>query len=196
MRKGEDAAGPKQSASKQPGGPPNDSKQPKPRKQEEPVDPELEQIREQMHRDVLSYSEKIRYSEIYRDDEYQYRHITLPPEIAQYLPDKKLKILLLESEYRRLGVRISSGWEHYMIYQPEPNILLLRRSLETAKKASGERTMEDLDEEHRIYLEQKRQREKEAATEQAKNGAAPPPTTRRKLTQPTRSAVKREPQDG
>jgi hypothetical protein len=67
MRKGEDAAGTsKQSASKQPGGPPNDSKQAKPRKQEEPVDPKLEQIREQMHRDVLSYSEKIRYSEIYR----------------------------------------------------------------------------------------------------------------------------------
>ncbi|KAI8336633.1 regulatory subunit of cyclin-dependent kinase [Chlamydoabsidia padenii] len=97
---------------------------------------ETQRIRERMHRDVVAYKSRIRYSEIYKDEEYQYRHVTLPPQIAQYLPDKNLKILLRESEYRRLGVNISSGWEHYMIYQPEPNILLLKRSIEFAKKVN------------------------------------------------------------
>lgn len=69
MRKAEDVAGTsKQSTSKQPGGPPTDSKSSKPRKQQEPVDPKLDQIREQMNRDVLAYRENIRYSEIYKGE--------------------------------------------------------------------------------------------------------------------------------
>lgn len=48
---------------------------------------------------------------------YHCRHVTLPPQIAAHLPDGGLKTLLRENDYRRLGVGISGGWEHYMIYR-------------------------------------------------------------------------------
>ncbi|ORZ25724.1 regulatory subunit of cyclin-dependent kinase [Absidia repens] len=124
---------------------------------------ELKAIRERLKRDVLAYKDDIVSSGIYADDNYQYRHIILPKEIAAYLPHAKDKILLKEHEYRRLGIDISSGWEHYMTYQPEPHILLLRRTHELASKLKKER-----DE----YIAKKK-REKEAA-ERAKAGAAQP----------------------
>ncbi|KAI9305081.1 regulatory subunit of cyclin-dependent kinase [Cunninghamella echinulata] len=97
-----------------------------------------------MKNDVKLYKEKITSSYIYADDKYQYRHITLPKEIADYLPDSMC--LLKESEYRQLGVEISAGWEHYMIHAPEPNILLLRRSHELSKKIEEERKAKKLKE--------------------------------------------------
>ncbi|KAI8089121.1 regulatory subunit of cyclin-dependent kinase [Halteromyces radiatus] len=86
-----------------------------------------------MRRDVQNYKKEIIISGIYNDT-YEYRHIILPKQIARYLPDKKYKILLQEKEYRRLDVNISLGWQHYMTYKPEPNILLLRRNFEDAKR--------------------------------------------------------------
>jgi hypothetical protein len=41
------------------------------------------------------------------------RHVTLPKEIAQWLPHYGL---LSEDEWRSLGVRQSLGWEHYMVH--------------------------------------------------------------------------------
>lgn len=41
------------------------------------------------------------------------RHVTLPKEIAQWLPHHGL---LAEEEWRSLGVKQSLGWEHYMIH--------------------------------------------------------------------------------
>ncbi|KAI8081761.1 regulatory subunit of cyclin-dependent kinase [Halteromyces radiatus] len=87
-----------------------------------------------MRRDVQNYKKEIIISGIYSDDTYEYRHIILPKQIARYLPDKKYKILLQEKEYRRLDVNISLGWQHYMTHKPEPNIFLLRRSFEDAKR--------------------------------------------------------------
>ncbi|KAI8335691.1 regulatory subunit of cyclin-dependent kinase [Chlamydoabsidia padenii] len=106
--------------------------------------------RERMQRDVATFREYIKRSPIYKDDEYQYRHIILPPQIAAYLPDRGLKRLLIEREYRQLGISISSGWEHYMIYRREPNILLLRRSHEVTRK---------LEAQYKLYLQQKKETE-------------------------------------
>jgi len=39
--------------------------------------------------------------------------------------------LMSESEWRSLGVQQSIGWVHYMIHEPEPNILLFRRPVTT-----------------------------------------------------------------
>lgn len=66
----------------------------------------------------------IQYSEKYYDDVYEYRHVVLPPEIAQHLPKNRL---LSENEWRGLGVQQSRGWEHYAIHRPEPHIMLFRR---------------------------------------------------------------------
>ena len=71
---------------------------------------------------------RIEYSEKYFDDRYEFRHVILPKEIAKEVPKDKL---LLEDEWRRVGVQQSRGWAHYAIHRPEPHILLFRRPLGT-----------------------------------------------------------------
>ena len=69
---------------------------------------------------------QIIYSPKYCDSQYEYRHVFLPPGLAKLVPGSHL---MSESEWRNLGVRQSIGWEHYMIHNPEPHILLFRRSI-------------------------------------------------------------------
>ncbi|NXE42893.1 CKS1 protein, partial [Ptilorrhoa leucosticta] len=91
---------------------------------------------------------QIYYSDKYDDEEFEYRHVMLPKDIAKLVPKTHL---LSESEWRNLGVQQSQGWVHYMIHEPgeprggaggaqgarsdplsrpaEPHILLFRRPL-------------------------------------------------------------------
>ncbi|XP_015792561.1 cyclin-dependent kinases regulatory subunit [Tetranychus urticae] len=71
-------------------------------------------------------SKNIYYSDKYYDDKYEYRHVTLPNEIAKMVPKTHL---MSEDEWRSLGIQQSQGWIHYMIHEPEPHILLFRRPL-------------------------------------------------------------------
>ncbi|XP_046999906.1 cyclin-dependent kinases regulatory subunit [Schistocerca americana] len=73
-------------------------------------------------------SKHIYYSEKYYDDEYEYRHVVLPKEIARQIPKTHL---LSEAEWRKLGVQQSKGWVHYMTHEPEPHILLFKRKITT-----------------------------------------------------------------
>ena len=66
----------------------------------------------------------IQYSERYSDDNYEYRHVILPPSVYRDIPKGKL---LSEQEWRSYGVQQAKGWIHYMIHLPEPHILLFRR---------------------------------------------------------------------
>ncbi|CAG0882895.1 unnamed protein product [Cyprideis torosa] len=70
---------------------------------------------------------QLSYSEKYDDGEFEYRHIHCPKEYS-----KKLKDLGLMSEevWRAIGIQQSVGWEHYMIHEPEPHVLLFRRRME------------------------------------------------------------------
>ncbi|KAJ2957212.1 hypothetical protein NQZ79_g7024 [Umbelopsis isabellina] len=63
-----------------------------------------------------------------------FRHVTLPKEIAQWLPHYDL---LSEDEWRSLGVRQSLGWEHYMVHSPEPHVLLFKREKDYQKKVKN-----------------------------------------------------------
>jgi cyclin-dependent kinase regulatory subunit CKS1 len=74
------------------------------------------------------YPTEIEYSDKYTDEYYEYRHVLLPKEIFKKLPAKKL---LLESEWRSIGIQQSKGWVNYTIHKPEPHILLFRRPLGT-----------------------------------------------------------------
>ncbi len=49
---------------------------------------------------------EIFYSETYKDDIYEYRHVILPPEQTQLVPRTHL---LTETEWRNLGKTIFSG---------------------------------------------------------------------------------------
>ncbi|RNA36914.1 cyclin-dependent kinases regulatory subunit [Brachionus plicatilis] len=68
---------------------------------------------------------RIVYSDRYSDDDYEYRHVILPSDLAKLIPKAHL---LTETEWRNLGIQQSPGWIHYMHHQPEPHILLFRRA--------------------------------------------------------------------
>ncbi|XP_065186589.1 cyclin-dependent kinases regulatory subunit-like [Sycon ciliatum] len=65
------------------------------------------------------------YSPKYTDELYEYRHVIMPKELLHLVPKEKL---MSEKEWRSIGVQQSEGWVHYMIHNPEPHILLFRRS--------------------------------------------------------------------
>jgi len=90
------------------------------------------------------YPDEIEYSDKYVDDSYEYRHVILPKRVAKEMfklfqfadhsrPGSKPgdPRLLLENEWRSIGVQQSRGWHHYEIHKPEPHILLFRRPLGT-----------------------------------------------------------------
>lgn len=68
----------------------------------------------------------IQYSERYRDDKYEYRHVILPQDVSSLCPKGRL---LSESEWRNLGIQQSKGWIHYAIHRPEVHVLLFRRPI-------------------------------------------------------------------
>ena len=71
-------------------------------------------------------SDTINYSDKYEDEKFEYRHVTLPADLAKLVPRNHL---MTETEWRNLGVQQSPGWIHYMLHEPEPHILLFRRPL-------------------------------------------------------------------
>ncbi|XP_031637945.1 cyclin-dependent kinases regulatory subunit 2-like [Contarinia nasturtii] len=71
-------------------------------------------------------TDQIQYSEKYYDNQYEYRHVILPNDLARQVPKSHL---MTETEWRNLGVQQSPGWVHYMLHAPEPHVLLFRRPL-------------------------------------------------------------------
>lgn len=53
-----------------------------------------------------------------------HRHVMLPKELSKLVPKDHL---MSETEWRSIGVQQSRGWQHYLIHEPEPHILLFRR---------------------------------------------------------------------
>ena len=67
----------------------------------------------------------IKYSDKYKDEMYEYRHVTIPPNMRETFPQR----LLSEDEWRKLGICQSRGWVHYMLHKPEPHVLCFRRKI-------------------------------------------------------------------
>ncbi|EDV27117.1 Cyclin-dependent kinases regulatory subunit [Trichoplax sp. H2] len=74
---------------------------------------------------MTSYKNVI-YSDKYFDENFEYRHVILPKDIAKKVPKDHL---MTEDEWRGIGVQQSKGWIHYMKHGPEPHVLLFRRPL-------------------------------------------------------------------
>ena len=68
----------------------------------------------------------VKFSDKYRDEEYEYTNVEIPEEAGVLLP----KRLLSEEEWRRLGINLGSDWEHYAIYPPKPHVLFFRTRYE------------------------------------------------------------------
>jgi len=49
------------------------------------------------------------------DHRIYYRHVILPEDMAKQLPKTHL---MTETEWRNLGIQMTSGWMHYMRYDP------------------------------------------------------------------------------
>lgn len=68
---------------------------------------------------VFEFQELIHYSARYSDDEYEYRHVILPKGMLKVIPqdyfdrDTGTLRILLEEEWRGLGITQSLGWAHY-----------------------------------------------------------------------------------
>lgn len=82
----------------------------------------------------------IYYSDKYYDEQFEYRHVMLPKEIAKLVPKSHL---MSETEWRKLGVQQSQGWIHYMVHEPEPHILLFRRPLQGPPPSQEEQAKND-----------------------------------------------------
>eukprot|EP01070_Trichotokara_eunicae_P003862 Trichotokara_eunicae@DN3615_c0_g1_i2.p2 len=83
---------------------------------------------------MVQYPDEPIYSEKYADDYYEYRHVILTRPMChevKSLSNRKGGSLLAESEWRRIGVQQSRGWQHFMRHAPEPHVLLFRRALHT-----------------------------------------------------------------
>ncbi|KAI8354791.1 regulatory subunit of cyclin-dependent kinase [Mortierella sp. GBAus27b] len=89
-------------------------------------------------------AEHYRFGAIYRDATYEFRNVTLPRKMLRWVqPDLKLNPdshthtlkLLSEEQWRHLGIRMSTGWENYARHDPEPHVLMFRRTHEAGNRA-------------------------------------------------------------
>lgn len=84
---------------------------------------------------ILEFRELIHYSERYHDNEHEYRHVILPKDMLKLVPhdyfdlEKGTFRILMEEEWRGLGITQSLGWSHYEVHTPEPHILLFKRAI-------------------------------------------------------------------
>ncbi|KAF9145468.1 hypothetical protein BGX30_008685 [Mortierella sp. GBA39] len=123
--------------------------------------------------------EHIDYGQVYEDDTYEYRNVTLPKVMLRYLPrnlmdrpdDKNSHVLRLlkDTEWRHIGIKMSQYWVHYLSHAPEPHVLLFRRPVGTGVRLKQEQAQK-------------------AATEKAAAAAAAAKETQRALLQRTGSS--------
>lgn len=74
---------------------------------------------------MLHFPKQVSYSEKFFDDSFEYRQVTLTEEIYLKTPKGRL---LEEVEWRSLGIKQGEGWTHFDIFDPEPHVLLFRRT--------------------------------------------------------------------
>ena len=69
----------------------------------------------------------IHYSKTYEDDKYIYRHVLLTQKMYDLNNIKNMRKLLSEKKWRSFGISMSHGWQHYMWFNGEKNIMLFRK---------------------------------------------------------------------
>ncbi len=77
------------------------------------------------------YPEEIKYSDKYYALDYEYTSVILPKKYLPYVSEKKT---LNFEQMKSLGIEISPDWENYLVHEPEPHVILLRRKLTDKEK--------------------------------------------------------------
>ncbi|KAG0203187.1 Cyclin-dependent kinases regulatory subunit (Cell division control protein cks1) [Mortierella sp. GBA30] len=114
----------------------------------------------------------IEYGDVYCDNTYEYRNVTLPKVMLQYIerrfmekPDDKhcyTLRTLKEEEWRAIGIVMSQYWDNWMRHDPEPHVLLFRRPVGTGERLKKE--AEDREEKKRLEdLERKEELKNQAS---------------------------------
>lgn len=98
------------------------------------------------------YPREITFTDKIKDKFYEYRSVLLPRHKKEIFVNKyKCKILSVE-EVKELGIMQSKGWEHYLVYKPEPYVILFRRILGTNPETGevDENTKKEVEEWERV----------------------------------------------
>jgi cyclin-dependent kinase regulatory subunit CKS1 len=136
----------------------------------------------QREKDIKELPQQIVYSNYYNDEKFEYRHVVLPKNLARWLPQNQI---LKQEQWIEIGVHQSSAWEHYMIYKPEPHILLFKREKDYLQKYGDDKPqyppeqLELLKQQIQQQQQQQQQQELSAATDShnTNNPSHPPPLT-------------------
>lgn len=78
------------------------------------------------------YPSQIRYSDKYTVGEFEYTSVILP---KSYLPKVQGRKILSYKQIKDLDVTISPEWENYVVHEPEPHVILLRRPFKNQIKS-------------------------------------------------------------
>merc|ERR1719389_1208053 len=81
----------------------------------------------QVDDEIKQFAAQIEYSEKVEDDVYEYRWVTVPRKLLEYLPHPWPGVLLTEPMWRHIGIVQSRGWAHFEAHEPEANVLPFRR---------------------------------------------------------------------
>lgn len=134
----------------------------------------------QREKDIKELPQQIVYSNYYNDEEFEYRHVVLPKNLARWLPQNQL---LKQEQWIEIGVHQSSAWEHYMIYKPEPHILLFKRERNYLQKYGDDKPQYPPEQLELLKQQQQQQQQQPAAAVEAadnhntNNPSHPPPLT-------------------
>lgn len=96
---------------------------------------------------MLEFQDMIHYSPRYNDDTHEYRHVMLPKNMLKVIPQDYFNPetgtlrILLEEEWRGLGITQSLGWVHYETHAPELIYCYLKDQSTTDNRASRERIL-------------------------------------------------------
>ncbi|KAI3647349.1 hypothetical protein MP228_007570 [Amoeboaphelidium protococcarum] len=96
-------------------------------KQVVPIPPADFLVYADVDENIIDLISKIYYSNKYYCGEEEFRHVIMPKELYEIIPDEYRDRLLADDEWYRLGIRMSPGWHHYELHEPEPHIFLFRR---------------------------------------------------------------------
>ncbi len=77
------------------------------------------------------YPQEIKYSDKYFALDYEYTSVILPKKYLSQVTGRKT---LNHEQMKSLGIEISQEWENYLVHEPEPHVVLLRRKLSDKEK--------------------------------------------------------------
>ncbi|KXN71127.1 cell cycle regulatory protein [Conidiobolus coronatus NRRL 28638] len=81
----------------------------------------------------------INYSPYYTHGDWNYRIVSVPKKLLKYIPRNTL---LTNRQWQSVGIIMSDSWEHYQLFEPEPQSMMFRKYV-GSQKSSGKAPIPD-----------------------------------------------------